>query len=416
MTLSHFDHYLKDDGPAALVLREPLMPVEGKDGVVFPATFAEIGYNIDEFPNGTNVCVIDTVGSQANRIEPMFLEEPFNKLVPQIIVKAGSKEINILEACHRAGDAIIRCSSLKTTIDEAFLASIKGDAEPLAKIAPTSLVFGVWNSRGEQGAQDKRPRLIASTIRAFNVRKLQRSANYLVQQQIDYVRDGVVPEWEDLPKADKDKLSEKGFQNALANHTHGGVIADGGVRRDATLGLAALRLLHAGNPDSTLKLRRYILGLALVAFTANRNCYLRQGCMLVLDPAQPREFVEIYATGERKPCTITDSQALDYAKLAADAFGIGKDQTVDFEKERAKREISGDAAEGDSAKGAISSIDTETRKFTLGRGNKMVQILTCDNTAYFIRDESSRFEDVVKSKAKVEVELANGVAVKITAK
>ena len=38
--LSRFDRYLDDDGPAALVIREYLMPVEGKEGVLFPATFA----------------------------------------------------------------------------------------------------------------------------------------------------------------------------------------------------------------------------------------------------------------------------------------------------------------------------------------------------------------------------------------
>lgn len=32
--LPQFDHYLIDDGPAALVVREYLMPVEGKDGVL----------------------------------------------------------------------------------------------------------------------------------------------------------------------------------------------------------------------------------------------------------------------------------------------------------------------------------------------------------------------------------------------
>ena len=53
--LTKFDHYLSDDGPAALVIREWLAPVEGPDGVVFPATFAPAedkrqfagGYNID---------------------------------------------------------------------------------------------------------------------------------------------------------------------------------------------------------------------------------------------------------------------------------------------------------------------------------------------------------------------------------
>ena len=79
--LTTYDPWLADTGPAALVLREPLMPVEGLDGVVFPATYAAAedkrvfpgGYNIDSFgdpKDGKNVCLIDSIGSQANRIEP----------------------------------------------------------------------------------------------------------------------------------------------------------------------------------------------------------------------------------------------------------------------------------------------------------------------------------------------------------
>ena len=33
---AQFDAWLKADGPAALVIREPLVPVEGVDGVLFP--------------------------------------------------------------------------------------------------------------------------------------------------------------------------------------------------------------------------------------------------------------------------------------------------------------------------------------------------------------------------------------------
>ena len=61
--LSDFDAYLSSDGPAALVLREWLMPVEGADGVVFPATFADIGYNIDTPADVPNATVIDSVGT-----------------------------------------------------------------------------------------------------------------------------------------------------------------------------------------------------------------------------------------------------------------------------------------------------------------------------------------------------------------
>jgi CRISPR-associated protein Csb1 len=320
------------------------MPVEGTDGVLFPATYASGdgfpgGYNIDGDPNGTNVCLIDSVGSQANRIEPLFAEGKYKALVPQVVVKAGEKEINLLEAGHRAGDAIVRCSELQPALQEAFKAVLRGDAELLAKIAPTSLVFGVWDSRDTQA---KLPRLVASTIRAFNVRKLTRSAQYV--PAAEYVASGLLEEPAD--KATKDSYAERGFIHVPAAGAHGGVIATGGVRRDATLGLAALRLLSAGNDEQrTLALRRYILGLALTAFTRNPSAYLRQGCLLVLDASKPREFVEVYASGERKPAAVTHAAALAYAEVAAQAFGVGQSKTVDFDKDRARKDVKG---EGDT--------------------------------------------------------------------
>src|SRR5690606_30465796 len=131
--------------------------------------------------------LIDSVGSQANRIEPMFAEPPYDALVPQIIIKAGNQSINLLHAGHRAGAAIARCSGLRGGLQSPFKEIIKGNALPPAKIAPTSLVFGVWDSRDTQA---KLPRLIASTVRAFNVRKLTRSATYLAP--VDYVSDLVI--------------------------------------------------------------------------------------------------------------------------------------------------------------------------------------------------------------------------------
>src|SRR5919202_1970973 len=188
--LTKFDPWLAEDGPAALVIREHLMPVEGRDGVLFPPTFAAAedktkfpgGYNIDGPSDGPNVCLIDSVGSQANRIEPTFAKEKYAGLVPQVVVKAGEKTVNLLEAGHRAGDAVVRCSALQKELQDAFKAVLRGDAEPLAKIAPTSLVFGVWDSRDTQA---KLPRLVASTIRAFAVRKLPRSAHFV--PAVDYI-------------------------------------------------------------------------------------------------------------------------------------------------------------------------------------------------------------------------------------
>lgn len=366
--LSRFDQYLSDDGPAALVIREYLTPAEGPDGVLFPSTFAAGdnfpgGYNIDHFgeaKDGQNVCLVDSVGSQANRIEPLFAEDKYKHLTPQIIIKAGEKEVSILEAGHRAGDALVRCSSLQQELQNAFKSVLKGDAVPMAKIAPTSLVFGVWDSRDTQA---KLPRVIASTIRAFNVRLLTRSAQF--NPATEFVKDGLLDEAAD--KATKDAYAVRGFIHVPASASHGGVIADGGVRRDATLGLAALRLLRAGNDETkTLALRRYVLGLALTAFTHNPSGYLRQGCLLVVDPSKAREFVEVFPSGDRKPAKITHDMALAFASAAAKDFGVGESKTVPFDKERAKKDVNGDGdakAKGKKGKKAsASSVAAESEE------------------------------------------------------
>jgi len=337
------DHYVADSGPAALVLRDELIPVEGADGVFFPPTYAKGedfpgGYNIDSLSTGGNVCLVDSVGSQANRIEPIFGREPYSKLVPQICVRAGDKTVNLLEAGHRAGDAIVRCSGLQKELHDAFAELLKGDATPLASIAPTSLVFGVWDSRDTQA---KAPRLLASTIRAYDVRRLTRSAQYV--PAVEYVKNNVLEE--PLDKATRDAYAVRGFVHVPASGSHGGVIATGGIRREATFSLAALRLLSAGSDsDRTKLLRRYVLGLGLTAFTANVSGYLRQGCNLVLDgsKSQPRRIEEVYPTGERKPFTFLHGAALEYAAEAAKAFGISANRTVDFDKEGAKKDIAGD--------------------------------------------------------------------------
>jgi CRISPR-associated protein Csb1 len=341
--LTQFDSWLTTDGFAALVIREYLEPVEGPDGVLFPATYAAAedkkvfpgGYNIDPPDGEKNVCLVDSVGSQANRIEPMFGKPDYAHLVPQILVKAGEKSVSILEAGHRAGDALVRCTPLQKELQDAFKAVLKGNAEPMAKIAPTSLVFGVWDSRDTQA---KLPRLVASTIRAFDVRRLKRSAQY--NPSTDYIGDKLLEDTTD--KALKNAYAERGFIHVPATGSHGGVIALGGVRRDATLSLAALRLLAAGSDsDKTLALRRYVLGLSLVAFTSHASTYLRQGCNLV-PSEKPREFNLVQSDGERKPQNMKSADALKYAAAAASAFVVGPGKAVAFDPKLALADIKGE--------------------------------------------------------------------------
>lgn len=365
--LSKYDNWLTSDTAAAMVIREPLVPVEGADGVIFPATFAAAedkkvfpgGYNIDPPPETTttivevakdgskkvtveakiaekNVCLVDSVGSQANRIEPIFAKPEYAGLVPQVVISAGEKSVNLLEAGHRAGDAIVRCTPLQKTLQDAFKGVLQGNALKMAKIAPTSLVFGVWDSRDTQA---KLPRLVASAIRAFDVQRLTRSAQF--NPSADYIGLGLL---EDTPdKKVKNAYAERGFIHVPATGSHGGVIAKGGIRRDVTFSLAALRLLAAGDDaKQTLALRRYVLGLSLVALTAPPQTYLRQGCNLVPDVDNPRKITLVNADGTRDDFKLTHEQAIAFAKLAAKEFGIGEAQSVKFDSDLAKKDIAGE--------------------------------------------------------------------------
>lgn len=368
--LSKYDNWLNGDLAAAIVIREPLVPVEGPDGVIFPATYAAAedkkvfpgGYNIDRFDSEFeakmrwdgqeqkgdysvklsdrrgehNVCLIDSVGSQANRIEPLFAKPEYADLVPQIVITAGEKSVNLLEAGHRAGDAIVRCTTLQKKLQDAFKDVLKGSALSMAKIAPTSLLFGVWDSRDTQA---KLPRLVASTIRAFDVQKLTRSAQF--NPSTDYIGLGLLEDSTD--KKVKDAYAERGFIHVPATGSHGGVIARGGIRRDVTFSLAALRLLAAGDDaKQTLALRRYVLGLSLVALTAPTTTYLRQGCNLVPDVDHPRTFTLVNADGTRSELKLTHEEAVAFAQLAAKEFGIGESKTVTFDSDLARKDIAGE--------------------------------------------------------------------------
>ena len=120
------------------------------------------------------------------------------------------------------------------------------------------------------------------------------------------------------------------------------MIATGEIRRDATLSLAALRLLAVGSDATkTLALRRYILGLSLVAFTSHASTYLRQGCNLV-PSEKPRLFNLVHSDGKREAQKLTPVDALNYATAAAKAFGVEKGKEVTFDTNLAKTDIKGE--------------------------------------------------------------------------
>lgn len=192
------------------------------------------------------------------------------------------------------------------------------------------------------GFSSDAPRLLAATIRAYNVSKLTRSAQY--NPAVEYVEEGLLDETED-----KDALkaySERGFRHVPASATHGGVIAQGDIRREVTLHVAALRLLRGTTEAETTKLRAYLLGLALVAFTKPAVGYLRQGCNLVLNVDKKPELKVVFPDGRREVSRLTHDVALTFAKQAATVFGVGDSTTVKFDTKHAKDETTSDGKKG----------------------------------------------------------------------
>jgi len=339
VTTELLDQWATDpNGPVALHLKQKLLPVEGEGGVIFPPTYADIGYNIDTLSDGTKVATIDSVGSQANRMEPMFRQAEYAALIPQIEVEyAPGKRVSILEVGHRLGDALIRSSSLQKEAQDAFRALLDaGNTQPLAKIAPTSLVFGVWDSRDTQA---KLPRLVQSVIRAWGVDELTRSAQY--NPPIDY---SAIEVFSDEEKAKqegdpKSPLAKRGFVHVPSGSAPGGIMCRNGIEQDITINLIALRRLQAKELEETVKLCRYLLGLSLVAATAPLDGFLRQGCLLV--PAAAASWQVISRNGQRSTANaLTHDLAKVYATAKAEAFVVGAsksgDQAVKFDKALAK--------------------------------------------------------------------------------
>jgi CRISPR-associated protein Csb1 len=356
-SITQFADLLKPDGPVAIVIKQALAPANEDDPIIFPPSYPltmfkgrvhtvsdgdyrvsvelpsdpkakknekgtdqAAGYNIDRFPDGTNSCEIDSPQSQANRIEPEFKKPEYCNLVPQIKIRVGndpssSTIVNLLDAGHRAGDAVVRLSSLASEFHKAFLDAKAGDHFTLATLAPTSLLFGVWDSRS---TQVKIQRVLKASIRANNVRECTRSAQFT--PAVDYVAAGAVDADRDQGEGDQNPLSSEGMKYALAVQKAGGVMLTPAseLTRTVNLNLAAIRALRGADDRHTEALQAYILGLALVAVTIDQDLNLREGCNLRFKDEKDAPKL-IPRRGEPKP------EALDHKKVIAFATASAKD-------------------------------------------------------------------------------------------
>lgn len=419
---TEFDRLLDPKGPAMIAGQQLLkIAAVSSDNVVFPPSYANPSekkddppvYNIDVLdPSDTskNVCVLDSIPSQANRMEPLFGEPPNDALIPQYNVKFNDElpVVNITQIGHRIADAAFRGTKIRDEIVVAFREYARGNAEKLARIAPTSIVFGTWDSRG---TGVKVPRLINSIIRAFNVSQLKRSAQYT--PPIKYEQEGMIP------AGLEGKPADHGLADVPATHKIGGIQVSGDIRRDFSLNLELLRDLHAPLTDdekkavhesehqnepeadrnggiekafneaqreADLKLQRYILGLALLAFTATQKTHLRQGCQLL--PKGEPTWKRFSANGTDDAWT-PPSNIAELTQHAASDFGAAQpsDQLLVFNKDLLKASINVDAKKkadkkaenaGDpieNLKNLVNELEpTSGDKFSTAKNSKLTKL------------------------------------------
>jgi len=127
-----------------------------------------------------------------------------------------------------------------------------------------------------------------------------------------------------------------------ATYTHGGIEAHGGICRRGSLNLISLRDITTLIEDEAVNLRRYILGLSLVALTwfDGKTLNLRQGCQLVADPERGSSRTIVYADGREEPFELTADRAIEFAVAAAEAFGVGEDRiNASFDADLAKKAL-----------------------------------------------------------------------------
>jgi CRISPR-associated protein Csb1 len=297
------DQILGDDdmnfeNVAVLAIRQKLSLAFPADPIKPPTFAGDNGATYVIYQNGNRRdVIIDTHQSQANRIEPIFDQVA---LIPDSTVKVGGEDVRLTALGHRVADAALRFSDGAEEITNALAAYFAGDAVPLAKIAPTSLLFGAWDSRGNP--KIKITRIIRAEIRATDVSE---PISVLGQYRT------VLPRPEGVNN--NEVLSAEGLLDCPTEGL-GGVIVNGEIVRTVQLNLRGVRKLNGE------ALQKYVLGLGLIALLAPPNLDLREGCNLVVESTTAEAINE---DGSRTPFGMTYEEALAFARQAAEKFGIG---------------------------------------------------------------------------------------------
>ena len=357
LNLDHIKEALSGNAAAFRSVTE-YQPAGGPGDKIFPPTYEGGSYATElRYIDGEEVnCVLlDSVQSQANRMELALLEEWESGKAPLPVITVDFTgadlpkpfRVTSLDAPHRIADALLRDSELDGIM---FRQSVTGkrldtldprNGTALFELCPTALVFGMWDSTGPRGGLGvKFQRALVSEIVGFHAQQGKKTSSRLDPAQI--LRDaGPVYRTKDgdwtLEQAEAGERNSRGVRPSEVNHGNiPPTITDGGFTiskavQTTVLSLPALRRLrfpiNGANADSQADLaaRTVLASLALfaAALVCEQGADLRSRCLLY--PTAPAVWELLARPGEEpRKFDFPGEQALTVYQQAVDeARGAG---------------------------------------------------------------------------------------------
>lgn len=366
-----------------------LEPAGGPGDKVFPPTYVKEGKSTTKYAmeermvDGRKVqtVLLDSVASQANRIEEALLEgwRRGELMFPVVAVDFSKTEgledleqITSLQAPHRVADALFRDSLdadglpfRQTAVGKECTDARPNHATGMYRHCPTALIFGVWDSTGPKGGMgSKFQRSLVSEIVGYDVVAGVKTSSRIDPAAIEkkagpvYERAGEPGEWTSIEgEATKDKKGnpqlfsrkgggEKGSPATInhgnippsIDHEAGGVTMSHAVQT-TVLSLAGLRRLRFQRAfdgqaipadkrdvaESAARTALAALALAGVVYQRNNGYDLRSRSLLVaVEPFQ----LEIVGRDGGAPTPYAISDAAELLREAVDAaaeLGLGWD-------------------------------------------------------------------------------------------
>lgn len=285
--------------------------VSMSSSVKLPSYAGDEKSDSSRFVTWNNNAVLDSVQSQANRIEAVFTQYP--ELVPATQVVYPDTTVALVEVPHRAADPAISYY-FKQELD-----SLISKPELLAKRAPTSFLFGLCDIRG--GRNIRLTRAVSSDVIVRNG-TTRPAASSLSTPFSNEVRADFA-----------EKLSEHGLTGAeigveqIPSYSERGTVdvSQATIERTAVFSLEVF-----DRYKSNAALHDYLVGLALVALLAPTSSVLRSGTTLVRQSRKVEIFTDL------KPVEVVEENelfngVLEFAKAAAKKFGIGQAETLNVD-------------------------------------------------------------------------------------